>query len=107
MQLALEGDVSDRHRFLLQRLSNHIKWLQDQLAELDDQIVAAMGPYQKQWQSFQTIPGLDRIGASMLLAEIGTNMERFGSAAHLGRPGRDMSWQSKKCGKKRGPRARQ
>jgi len=83
LELALEGDVSDRHRFLLQRLGNHIKWLQEQLAELDDQIVAAMEPHQQEWQLLQTIPGLDRIGAAMLLAEIGTDMERFESAARL------------------------
>lgn len=83
LKLALEGDVSDRHRFLLQRLTNHIKWLQEQLAELDDQIVAAMEPYGREWQLLQTIPGIDRIGAAMLLAEIGTDMGRFGSAERL------------------------
>lgn len=83
LQLALEGEVSDRHRFLLQRLSNHIKWLQEQVAELDDQSVAAREPYQREWQRLQTIPGLDRMGAAMLLAEIGTARERFGSAARL------------------------
>jgi transposase len=32
--LALEADLSDRHRFLLQRISNHISWLEEQLREL-------------------------------------------------------------------------
>ncbi len=45
--LALEGDLSDRHRFLLQRISHHIRWLEEQLQEMDSQIVAAMAPYQR------------------------------------------------------------
>jgi transposase len=81
--LALEGDLSDRHRFLLQRISNHIRWLEEQLQELDAQIVAAMAPYQEEWRLLQTIPGIDHLGAAMLLAEIGPDMGRFGSKEHL------------------------
>jgi hypothetical protein len=36
----LEGELSDRHRFLLQRISHHIRWLKEQLQELDSQIAA-------------------------------------------------------------------
>jgi transposase len=50
--LALEGDLSDRHRFLLQRITNHIRWLEEQLHEIDEQVVAAMAPYQEEWRLF-------------------------------------------------------
>ncbi|MDD3582130.1 MAG: IS110 family transposase [Desulfobacca sp.] len=83
IRLALDGFLSDRHRFLLRRINNHIKWLQQQLAEIDAQVVAALEPYQREWQLLQTIPGIDQMGAAMLLAEIGTDMERFGSKEHL------------------------
>jgi transposase len=81
--LALEGDLSDRHRFLLQRITNHIRWIEDQLQELDGQIVAAMAPYQEEWRLMQTIPGIDQLSAAMLLAEIGPDMGRFGSKERL------------------------
>jgi len=81
--LALEGDLSDRHRFLLQRITNHIRWLEEQLQELDVQIVAAMGTYQEEWRLMQTIPGIDHLSAAMLLAEIGPDMGRFGSKERL------------------------
>jgi transposase len=81
--LALEGDLSDRHRFLLQRITNHIRWLEEQLQELDVQIVAAMAPYQEEWRLMQTIPGIDHLSAAMLLAEFGPDMGRFGSKERL------------------------
>jgi len=81
--LALEGDLSDRHRLLLQRITHHIRWLEEQLQELDVQIVAAMAPYQEEWRLMQTIPGIDHLSAAMLLAEFGPDMGRFGSKARL------------------------
>lgn len=81
--LALEAELSDRHRFLLKMIRNHIRWLEDQKAEIDSQVVTAMKPYQEEWQLIQTIPGIDKISAAMLLAEIGTDMGRFGSKESL------------------------
>jgi transposase len=81
--LSLEGRISDRHRDLLRRIEKHIKWLREQIAELDAQVVAAMEPYKQQWQLLQTIPGIDEIAAAMLLPEIGTDMKQFGSKERL------------------------
>ena len=83
LQLSLDGRLSDRHRDLLRRISKHIKWLNAEIAELDAQVVAAMQPYQQEWQLLQTIPGIDRIGAAILLAEIGTDMSQFGNKEKL------------------------
>jgi transposase len=81
--LALDGRMSDRHRFLLRRIESHIRWLEKQMGQIDSQVVAAMEPYRKEWELMQTIPGIDEIGAAMLLAEIGTDMTRFGSSDKL------------------------
>ena len=83
LQLALEGEISDRHRLVLQKMLGHVKWLQRQIAMIDGQIVAAMKPYQEEWKLLQTIPGLDVIAAAMLIAEIGVDMTRFGSKDRL------------------------
>lgn len=79
LELALEGEISDRHRLVLQKISGHMKWLQRQIAMIDGQIVTAMRPYQEEWKLLQTIPGLDVISAAMLIVEIGVDMTRFGS----------------------------
>jgi transposase len=80
---ALEGRISDRHRFLLKQIQSHISWLEDQMDEIDAQIVAAMVPYEKEWQLMQTIPGVNKMSAAMLLTEIGTDMDCFGNKKRL------------------------
>jgi len=106
LELALEGEISDRHRLVLQKIQGHIKWLQRQIALIDGQIVAAMKPYEEEWKLLQTIPGLDVIGAAMLIAEIGVDMTRFGSSDRL------CSWagmcpgNQESAGKKKSGRAR-
>ena len=83
LAIALEGNISDRHRYLLQQILKHMQWLEEQIQDIDSQIVAAMKPYMEQWQLLQTIPGINEISAAMLLAEIGVDMEQFGSSSRL------------------------
>jgi len=80
---ALDEPLSERHRFLLQELQLHIGFLVQQVQHLDEQLLAGMGPYRQAWQLLQTIPGIDAIGAAMLIAEIGIAMAQFGSAQRL------------------------
>ena len=83
LQLALDGELSARHLFLLQSLQGHIRQLQAQLDELDGYLIAAMAPYRWAWELLQTIPGIGAIAAALILVEIGTDMSRFGSPARL------------------------
>ncbi len=80
---ALDGDLTDRHRFLLRGIHSHIRWLEARIREVDSQVVAAMEPYNEEWHLLQTIPGIDTLSAAMLLAEIGPDMSCFGSKNHL------------------------
>lgn len=104
--ISLEGHVSDRHRFILRRIQNHIKWMEKQIEEIDCLIVTAMEPYKEEWEFLQTIPGIDRMGAAMLLSEIGVDMTRFGNKDRL------CSWvgvcpgNNESAGKKRSGRTR-
>lgn len=83
VMLALDGQLSDRYRFLLTRIRKHIMWIKESMQEIDVQVVAAMKPYQEELQLIQTIPGIDKMGAAMLLAEIGVDMSRFGNKNRL------------------------
>lgn len=83
LKMALDSNISDRHRFLLARIQGHINWIENQIKEIDEQVVGAMRPYLKEWQLLQTIPGIDEISAAMLIAEIGVDMSRFGSKERL------------------------
>ncbi len=106
LELALEGEISDRHRSVLQKISGHVKWLQRQIAMIDGQIVAAMKPYQEEWKLLQTIPGIDVISAAMLIAEIGVDMTRFGSSDRFCSWGGMCPGNNESAGKRKSGRTR-
>ncbi len=80
---SLDGELHDRQKFLLKQIRGHMRQIESLLAEIDEQVVAAMKPYEQEWQLIQTIPGFDQISAAMLLAEIGCDMTCFGTADRL------------------------
>jgi len=104
---ALEGyRLSDRDRFLLSILLSHIKWIEEHLVKIDEQIVSAMEPYKKQWELLQTLPGVNQISAAIILSELGVDMEEFKTAGNLCSwagmcPGNNESAGKRKSGKTR------
>ena len=80
---ALRNTVTPHHRFMLRLHLGQIDALKHSLAELDQQIEGALGPFRDKARLLDTIPGVDLLTAQVLLAEIGDDMERFPSASHL------------------------
>jgi transposase len=106
LEAALDGELSPRHRFVLDQLHAHIRYLEEELARLDCYLIDAMVPYREYWQWLQTIPGIDQIGAAMILVEIGTDLSQFGDAAHFASwaalcPGNHESAGKRKTGRTR------
>jgi transposase len=86
LRLALEGSVRDHHRFLLQRLLLQWRFVVEEIAVLDrrlEQIGAQESDLATAVARWVTVPGIDRVAAWSLVAEIGVNMAQFPSAAHL------------------------
>jgi transposase len=83
LQLALEGRMTEHHRFLLRQLYDHLLFTEGKLREIEGEIARRMRPFEAEVTRLCTIPGVDRVTAYGLLAEIGLNMEQFPSAAHL------------------------
>ena len=83
LQAALDGDLSARHRFILEHIHEHIEILEHSLAELDAYLLASMAPYQWAHRLLQTIPGIDQIASALILIEIGDDMTRFGNADRI------------------------
>ena len=77
---SLEGELSARHLFVLKHIHTHVEMLQRELAEIDHSLLTAMRPYRWAHELLQTIPGIDEIGAALIVIEIGDDMARFGSA---------------------------
>jgi transposase len=83
LKFALEGKVSIHHRFLLRRLLAQAEWLEAEVAMFEREIERHAVQFAEQVALLDTIPGLDRIAAYALIAEIGANMAQFPSARHL------------------------
>ena len=103
---ALEGRVKPHHRFVLTELLCQIDNLDEALARFDEQIQEYCRPFEEAVQHLDTITGVARTTAEIIVAEIGTDMSRFPSADHLSAwggvaPGNDESAGKRRSGKMR------
>src|SRR5215472_945796 len=80
---ALTGHFQAHHRFLLAEHLKHLAQLQESIDRLSAEIAKHLHPYESQLKRLETLPGVGRRLAEILLAEIGPDMSRFPSAAHL------------------------
>jgi transposase len=83
LQLALQGKVTDHHRFLLRMLLDHIGHLDELEKRLSSRIEEVLAPFAAGAERLQTIPGVGQRAAEVLLAEIGPDMSVFPTAGHL------------------------
>jgi transposase len=103
---SLDGDLSERHLFVLRHLSESIEALQRQLTDIDAYLMRAMQPYAWAHSLLQTIPGIDEIAAALILIEIGDDMARLGSPQRMAcwaalSPGNNGSAGKRKSGRTR------
>ncbi|AGA35445.1 transposase [Thioalkalivibrio nitratireducens DSM 14787] len=99
-------ELSTRHRFVLNEVLAHIEYLEAMIARFEQELLAGLAPWEPQVCLLETVPGIDRIGAAMLLVEIGTDMASFGSAERLASwvgicPGNHESAGKRKSGRTR------
>src|SRR5262249_31867907 len=80
---ALRGRINRHHRFLLRLHLDQVDVLDRALAELDREIEAGLEPFRTFIPLLTSIPGIAELSARVVLAEIGTNMSRFPTAANL------------------------
>lgn len=112
LERALSGRVQAHHCFLLSKQLAHIDFLDEQLSDIEEEIAQQLtslshpgaGPapegegagdppdvsegdtpltWERAVALLDTIPGVDRVAAEMILAETGIDMRQFPSAKHL------------------------
>lgn len=86
LRAALEAKVRDHHRFLLERLLLQRRFIVGEIAALDrrlEQIGVEDPDLATTVARWVTVPGIDRVAAWSLVAEMGNNMAQFPTAAHL------------------------
>jgi transposase len=83
LERALLGRVTEHHRFQLRGLLDQVYHLDAQVARYDARVEAVLTPYAAAAGRLETIPGVSRRTAEVILAEVGADMGQFPSAGHL------------------------
>jgi transposase len=83
LRSVLRGRVTDHHRFMLTFLLDHLEQIERDIGKLDERLRSLMAPFQTTLDRLQTIPGIARRTAEIVLAEIGPSMAQFPSPHHL------------------------
>jgi transposase len=83
LKLALEGRMTEHHRFLLRQLFDHLRFTESKLSEIEQEIDRRTRPFEDKVTRLCTIPGVDKVTAWGMLAEIGLDMNQFPSSEHL------------------------
>jgi transposase len=103
---ALRGRVTKNHRFLLRLHLDQIDALDVAIAKIDREVEAGIAPFRTAVEQMSTIPGVKDLSARTILSEIGIDMSRFATDAHL------ISWaclcprSDESAGKRRSTRIR-
>ncbi len=106
LERALAGRMGAHQQFLLQQQLAHIAFLEQTIAQVSTEIEERLRPFEGEVERLQTIPGIGRRVAEILVAEIGTDMSRFPTAGHLASwtgmcPGQNESAGKRKSGRTR------
>jgi transposase len=83
LEEAFNGLFDDHHAFLLTRMLARIDGIDADIAAVDEQIEAQLAPFAAAAERLDEIPGIGRVAAAVILAEIGVDMTRFPTAGHL------------------------
>jgi transposase len=80
---ALTGRFTDHHAFLLAQMLQRVDAVTADIATVQARIEAQIGELAPAVVRLDAIPGVGAVAAQMILAEIGTDMSRFPTPAHL------------------------
>lgn len=83
LTLACAGRFADQHALMCALHLEHIDHLADMIARLGTRIDEASLPFAQQTTLLATIPGIGERAAQVIISEIGVDMARFPTAAHL------------------------
>jgi transposase len=106
LQRALSGRVGQHQRFMLAQQLTHLDGLDELIARVSAEIGERLRPFAAAIVRLDSIPGVGLRTAESLIAEVGVDLSRFPTAAHLASwagmcPGSDES-----AGKRRSGRTR-
>jgi transposase len=102
LEEAFTGYFSDHHAFLLAKMLARVDAISADVAELDAKIQAEIVPFAAAVDRLDEIPGVGPTAAHVLVSEIGLDMGRFPTPAHLASWARFAPTVAESAGKKKG-----
>ena len=102
LQDALTGHFSEHHVFLLTKMLSRIDAIQADIDDVDAQIEVYIAPFAEAAARLEQIPGIGRVAARAIIAEIGVEMARFPTAGHLSSWARFSPKIKESAGRKKG-----
>jgi transposase len=102
--LALEGNLTEHHKFMIRIIRQDIRQTEALIKELDAEIEKQLLPYAQEISLLSQIPGVGEQTAGELISEIGVDMEVFATDKHISSwagvsPGNNESAGKKKSGR--------
>lgn len=106
LRMALLGRFDEHHALMIRMHLTHIDHLGASIDVLDAEVDRVIAPFGDQVRRLMTIPGVGKRTAEVVIAEIGVDMTRFPSAAHLASWAGLCPGNHESAGKRRSGRAR-
>jgi transposase len=106
LQEALKGRFTSHHALMVGQILAHIDYLDEAIETFSQEIERVIAPFSDKVELLDSIPGVDKRTAEVLIAEIGADMGQFPTHRHLASwagmcPGNDESAGKRRSGKTR------
>ena len=102
LEEAFVGHFTNHHRFLLRTMLARIDQASADIAAVETQIEELITPFARTVERLDEVPGIGVTAAHVIIAEVGLDMTRFATAAHLCSWARFAPGVKESAGKKKG-----
>jgi transposase len=102
LEEAFVGRFTDHHAFLLTKMLARVDAIGVDIADVDAQIEVHIAPFAQAADRLEQIPGVGAVAARAIIAEVGTDMTRFPTPAHLASWARFSPKVKESAGRKKG-----
>jgi transposase len=83
LEQAFIGRIKPHHQVLIRASLDHLRFLERTIEQLDLEVERATAPFAAQLAALDAVPGIGKVAAAAIVAEIGVAMDRSPTEEHL------------------------